>query len=55
MFLSFGIKRVIVPEEEIKEYMAYSFAEQVIYQLMFNNFREGEGYVDEEVRKDWGV
>ncbi len=54
LFLSFGIKRVIVPEEEIKEYMAYSFAEQVINQLMFNNFREGEGYVDEEVRKDWG-
>lgn len=54
LFLSFGIKRVIVPEEEIKEYMAYSFAEQVIRQLMFNNFREGEGYVDEEVRKDWG-
>ncbi|MDT1842743.1 hypothetical protein FPK52_24890, partial [Acinetobacter baumannii] len=24
-------------------------------QLMFNNFRQGEGYADEAVEKDWGV
>jgi hypothetical protein len=55
LFLSFGIKRVVVPEQEIKEYLAYGFAEQAARQLMFNNFRQGEGYADEAVEKDWGV
>jgi hypothetical protein len=54
LFLSFGIKRVVVPEQEIKEYLAYGFAEQAARQLMFNNFRQGEGYADEPVEKDWG-
>lgn len=54
LFLSFGIKRVVVPEQEIKEYLAYGFAEQATRQLMFNNFRQGEGYADEAIEKDWG-
>jgi hypothetical protein len=54
LFMSFGIKRVVVPEQEIKEYLAYGFAEQATRQLMFNNFRPGEGYADEAVEKDWG-
>ena len=54
LFLSFGIKRVVVPEQEIKEYLAYGFAEQATRQLMFNNFRQGEGYADEALEKDWG-
>jgi hypothetical protein len=55
LFLSFGIKRVVVPEHEIKEYLAYGFAEQATRQLMFNNFRQGEGFADEPVYKDWGA
>lgn len=54
LFLSFGIKRVVVPEQEIKEFLAYGFAEQASRQLMFNNFRQGEGYADEALEKDWG-
>jgi hypothetical protein len=54
LFLSFGIKRIVVPEQEIKEFLAYGFAEQATRQLMFNNFRQGEGYADEPVEKDWG-
>lgn len=53
LFLSFGIERVVVPEEEIKEFMAYGFAEQATRQLMFNNFRQGEGFAEEAVQKDW--
>src|SRR5262249_21263486 len=34
-FLTFGIKRVAVPEQEIKEFLAYSFARQSILQLRF--------------------
>ena len=55
LFMSFGIKRVVVPEHEIKEYLAYGFAEQATRQLMFNNFRQGEGFADEPVYKDWGA
>ncbi|QEZ44885.1 tubulin-like doman-containing protein [Cupriavidus oxalaticus] len=54
LFMSFGIKRVVVPEQEIKEYLAYGFAEQATRQLMYNNFRQGEGYADEAIEKDWG-
>ena len=55
LFMSFGIKRVVVPEHEIKEYLAYGFAEQATRQLMFNNFRQGEGFADEPIYKDWGA
>jgi len=55
LFLSFGVERVVVPEQEIKEYLTYGFAEQATRQLMFNNFRQGEGYADEPLQKDWGA
>ena len=55
LFMSFGIKRVVVPEHEIKEFLAYGFAEQATRQLMYNNFRQGEGFADEPVYKDWGA
>lgn len=54
LFLSFGVERIVVPEQEIKEYLAYGFAEQATRQLMYNNFRQGEGYADEPIQKDWG-
>ncbi|MEX3967396.1 tubulin-like doman-containing protein [Paraburkholderia sp. EG286B] len=54
LFLSFGVERIVVPEQEIKEFLAYGFAEQATRQLMFNNFRQGEGYADEPLQKDWG-
>lgn len=53
LFLSFGIERVIVPEDEIREYMAYGFAEQALRQLTYNNWRDTEGYADEVANKDW--
>ena len=53
LFLSFGIKRVVVPEEEIKEYLAYGFAEQVARQLMYNNWQQGTGFANEERSRDY--
>ena len=46
-FLSFGIKRISIPEEEIKEYLTLSFAQQGIHQLRFNNWQQALGYVNE--------
>lgn len=45
-FLSFGIKRVIIPEEEIREFISYNFARQAVYQLQFNNWSSTQGYLD---------
>lgn len=45
-FLGFGIKRLIIPEEEIREFISYNFARQAIYQLQFNNWSSTQGYVD---------
>lgn len=42
-FLSFGIKRLAVPEEEIREYLTFSLAEQAASQLRFNNWNKDTG------------
>lgn len=42
-FLSFGLRRVIFPETEIKEYIAYKFAERATLQMHFQNWTSG-GY-----------
>jgi len=46
-FLTFGIKRITVPEEEIKEYLTLTFAQQGIHQLRFNNWQSSLGFVCE--------
>jgi hypothetical protein len=46
-FLSFGIKRLVVPEEEIREYMTYNFARQTTLQMLFNNWSDSIGFLDE--------
>ena len=45
-FSSFGIKRVIIPEEEIIDYFTYSFGEKALLQLRFNNWNDDLGYRD---------
>lgn len=46
-FLAFGIKRLIVPEQEIKEYITYQFARQASLQLLFNNWIDSISYSEE--------
>jgi hypothetical protein len=45
-FLTFGIKRLIIPEEEIREFICFSFARQAVLQLQFNNWSATQGYLD---------
>ncbi|HMW19181.1 MAG TPA: tubulin-like doman-containing protein [Accumulibacter sp.] len=52
-FLSFGIKRIAIPEEEISEYLAYGFARQTLLQLAFNNWQETLGYAGEMRPQDF--
>lgn len=46
-FLTFGIKRVAVPVEEIREYFAYNFARQGILKMQYNLWDSGKGYLPE--------
>ena len=51
-FLGFGIKRVVIPEEEIREYLTYQFARQTVLQLQFNNWSATQqGYLDSPVNE----
>jgi len=43
-FFTFGIKQIIYPEEEIQEYLTYTFARQAALQLQFNHWIESRGY-----------
>ena len=43
-FMTFGIKRVEYPENEIKEYVAYNFAAQAVNQFHYNKWVDGVGF-----------
>ncbi|MCK8495898.1 tubulin-like doman-containing protein [Spirosoma sp. RP8] len=45
-FLSFGIKRIAIPEQEIREYLTFNFAKQAALQLRFNNWIDVSGFVE---------
>jgi hypothetical protein len=50
-FMTFGIKRIAIPEEEIQEYLTYCYAIEAIKQLRFNNWSPQFGFLD-RVRND---
>lgn len=52
-FMSFGVKRIEYPENEIKEYVAYSFAVQAVRQLHYNKWVDGIGF-DEVAESEIG-
>ncbi len=48
LFMAFGIKRLIVPEEEILQKLIYGYATKICDQLLYNNFVTGRGYIDQD-------
>ncbi len=50
-FLTFGIKRIAIPEEEIGEYLTYSFSRQVTLQLLYNNWSPTAGFLGERTHQ----
>ena len=52
-FLAFGIKRLAIPEEEISEYLTYSFARQAALQLRFSHWQAASGFIDEPRKLDF--
>lgn len=52
-FGSFGVKRVIIPEEEIIEFFTYKFARQALLQIRYNNWNDDLGYRDKPANVDF--
>jgi hypothetical protein len=51
-FLSFGIKRIAIPEQEITEFLTYTFARQCLRQLAANHWSDSYGFIDEPLPFD---
>lgn len=45
-FMTFGVKRLAIPEQEIKEYYGYNFANQAIRSMLYNNCTSESGFVE---------
>lgn len=45
-FLSFGVTRIVYPETEIQEYLAYRQAQQSARQMLYNAWEGGIGFVE---------
>ncbi|GAB4027385.1 tubulin-like doman-containing protein [Spirosoma koreense] len=43
-FLTFGLKRIAIPEEEIREYTTLTLANQATQHLLFNNWNDNTGW-----------
>lgn len=52
-FGSFGIKRVVIPEEEIIEYFTFNFGRQALLQLRFNNWNDDLGFRETPANVDF--
>ena len=50
---SFGIKRVMYPELRVLKHITYTVGESVLYQFKYNNWRENQGYANEERNRDF--
>lgn len=46
-FMTYGIKRLAIPEEEIKEFFGYSFAQQGLHYILYKNLSTEKGYLNE--------
>jgi len=53
-FGSFGIKRIIRPEDEIIDYFTYNFGYRALLQLKYNNWSDELGFRDEPSNVDYG-
>ena len=43
-FLTFGLKRIAIPEEEIREYTTLTLANQATQHLLYNNWNDNTGW-----------
>jgi len=46
-FLTFGIKQIAYPEQEIRDFLTFAFARQAALQLMYSHWLDKKGFTDE--------
>ena len=51
-FLTFGLKKIVFPEREIREYFSFNIARQACLQMLFNNWVQGIGFASYISKKD---
>ncbi|TCO83492.1 tubulin-like protein [Plasticicumulans lactativorans] len=54
-FLAFGIKRLVIPEEEIGEFLGFGFARQALLQLAYNHWQDAAGFIEEARPEDFAA
>ena len=52
-FHTFSTKRIIIPEDEIVEYLTFNFAKQSLLQSIYNNWSDDLGYRDQPKNEDY--
>ena len=52
-FLTFGIKSLAIPADEIGEYLTYNFARQAALQLKYSNWSDTSGFLDEPTNANY--
>lgn len=50
-FSSLGVKRMVIPDNEILEYFVYSFGRQALLQMLYNNWVKDKGFASEPNNK----
>ncbi len=55
LFFAFGIKQIAYPEQEIREYLTYSFARQAALQLQFNSWSDSVGYTEQPTTQSFNT
>lgn len=50
---SFGIKRIVYPEQRVVEHISYTLADSVFNQMAYNNYKEDFGFTKEPQKKDY--
>ena len=50
---SFGIKRIVYPEQRVVEHISYTLANSVFNQMAYNNYKDDFGFTEEPQRKDY--
>jgi hypothetical protein len=48
---TFGVKKILIPDEEIREHLSACFAEQAILQMLYNNWLAGDTRYRAEPKK----
>lgn len=50
---SFGIKRIVYPEQRVVEHISYTLADSIFNQMAYNNYKDDLGFTKDPQKKDY--